>query len=119
MIESVVGVVDRPRTRAFLEFHARHPEVEAALVLHARLTCRAGVRVTFGLLWGLLRMDGKRLDDAHRPFYARLLMADYPELAGLFVTRQSGEADDWAQAYRAVGGSCGAQIAGSGHGATR
>lgn len=78
-------------------FHEKNPHVYEELRKIARDLRRRGIRrVGIALLFERLRWISKietdgdpfRLDNSHRAYYARLLMAE-PDLAGLFETRSS------------------------------
>jgi hypothetical protein len=82
----------------FREFHARNPAVYDALVAHARqLRQRGYQRCGLRMLWEVLRWesmlavhgrdDGYRLNDHLIPHYARLIMDQELDLAGMFETR--------------------------------
>jgi hypothetical protein len=83
--------------RAARAFHEANPQVYARLREIARdLRRRQVQRASIALLFERLRWisivettgDLYRLNNSHRAFYARLLMAE-PDLAGLFETRSS------------------------------
>lgn len=93
--ESDVGLEARWRA-----FHAANPEVYrrlCALALYAR--SKGAARLSINLLFERLRWelvvetvgDEFRLNNNHRPYYARELMRREPELAGLFETRALAE----------------------------
>lgn len=83
----------------FQAFHAAHPEVYAKLrSLALDLTHRGWSHLGIGMLWEALRYTTMlgygpdedqpyRLNDHFRSRYARMLMADVPELDGVFETR--------------------------------
>ena len=82
----------------FLEFHAKHPEVYAALSdlahqwrrhrPHARLGIKMLMeRVRWELALGA-RDESPRLNNNHSAFYARLLMAQEPALEGMFFLKK-------------------------------
>lgn len=85
---------------AFDEFHASNPEVYAELVKLARQVKTAGFK-KFGIrmIWERMRwsftveqvkrVDGDeyKFNDHYTPFYARLIMAQEPDLCGLFEVR--------------------------------
>lgn len=87
-----------PNERAFLKFHAEHPEVYAKLVDLARQWKhrRGRERISIGVLWEVTRWETAlgdpeadyRLNNNYRPRYARLIMEQEPDLAGLFETRR-------------------------------
>jgi hypothetical protein len=88
------------REEGFNQFHQRNPEVYRILVLRAFNMKRYGCKsYSMRTLWEVLRweLDRKRmknpasekyeLNDHWPPFYARLIMAEHPELQGFFETR--------------------------------
>lgn len=81
---------------AFAEHHAKHPEVYEALVRLARQArSRGHQRIGIGMLWEVLRWETTigdhgaeyRLNNDHRSRYARLVMDQEADLAGIFETR--------------------------------
>jgi len=82
----------------FEAFHAAHPEVYRTLRRLAREWARKhrGERCGMKMLWAVMRWElrmGDRsaeyaLNNDYTSRYARLLMAEEPELGGLFETRQ-------------------------------
>lgn len=93
----------------FEKFRTENPGVERLLVdLASQVTSRGMKKVGFDLLWGQVRWfftiraatdDAEyNLNDHLRPFWARMLMCEYPAIDGLFDTRKATEADDWAYA---------------------
>jgi hypothetical protein len=83
----------------FEDFRATNPHVEASLVRLARQAHRRGHRkIGIELLFAVLRWEtmmktndpssGFKLNDHYTSRYARLLMDKYPDLEGLFETRQ-------------------------------
>lgn len=83
----------------FWRFHARHPEVFAALRrLSLALVDRGYQHLGIGMLWETLRYntmlgstpdeDVYRLNDHYRSRYARLLMETEPRLEGVFELRR-------------------------------
>ena len=90
--------------RAYLEHRRAHPEVYTELVrLTRRLARRGHRRLGVGMLWEVLRWQildrtdagelaeqGPLLNNNHRAFYAREIMATEPGLAGIFETRRQG-----------------------------
>lgn len=83
---------------AFNEFHAEHPEVYRQLVRLAREWrshghAKLGIATLFEKLrweWhvsGLEDKDGFKLNNNYRALYARKIMADNPDLDGLFEIR--------------------------------
>lgn len=94
-----------PISEQFEQFHAANPAVYKTLRWLARDWQRrtSGRKIGFPALyerarWELgLRTDGDQflLNNNFRPYYSRLLMAQEPDLAGMFETRRSPEADEW------------------------
>jgi hypothetical protein len=93
--------VDESRIdRAFAEFHAANPDVYRCLVSLARdLRARGHQRLGIGMLFEVVRWqrhmttvdaDGFKLNNNYRSRYARLIMADEPDLAGAFELRELG-----------------------------
>lgn len=82
----------------FQAFHRAHPEVFAAfrrlaLDLYHRGYHRWGAGAIFEILRYQSAISGKpdeawKLNNNYRSRYARLLMAEHPELAGFFETRE-------------------------------
>lgn len=99
-LAAVPYVGDGPIAVAFLDFHARHPEVYAHLVtLCRRARSRGLTRLGIGQLWEVLRWEISldtlpdprerfELNNVYRSRYARLIMAAEPDLAGVFETRR-------------------------------
>ena len=89
-----------PLEESFLVFHCANPDVYAALVELALKGLRIGrmKRGSINQLFEVLRWDKTihtdpgadpfKLNNNHRPYYARLIMACEPELAGWFETRK-------------------------------
>ena len=92
-----------PASRAFWAFHIAHPEVYAEIVRRGRLArARGFTQYSIRDIWGSMRWEfdvaeGRpgerivgvgRLNNNHTPFYADLIMAQEPELAGFFKTRR-------------------------------
>jgi hypothetical protein len=84
--------------REFQEFHAENPQVFRELERRAAALVRAGVRrIGIALLYESARYDyairttGEpwKLNNSHRAFYARLLIAAHPEWVGIIETRRS------------------------------
>lgn len=82
----------------FREFHRDHPEVYRQLVSLARQWMSAGHRklgiatLFEKLRWewhvnGLMDDDGFKLNNNYRALYARKIMAENPDLDGIFETR--------------------------------
>jgi hypothetical protein len=83
--------------RAFAAFHAAHPEVYATLARLARVALARGrSRIGIKRLWEVMRWDldvgeddGEfKLNNNYPSRYARLLMRQERDLAGLFETRE-------------------------------
>ena len=84
----------------FQAFHARHPDVYEYLVSFAYQAIDAGrTRIGIGMLFEVLRWEWTitglpddaelwKLNNNYRSRYARLIMADHPELDGLFEVRE-------------------------------
>ena len=83
----------------FLEFHRRHPEVYAALSKFAHQwrdrkgpDARLGIKMVIERVRWELALGAKdespRLNNNHSAFYARLLMAQEPELEGMFMLKK-------------------------------
>ena len=83
----------------FLEFHAKHPEVYAALSRFAHQwrdrkgpDARLGIKMVIERVrWELAlgaRDETPRLNNNHSAFYARLLMAQEPALEGMFFLKK-------------------------------
>ena len=83
----------------FLEFHAKHPEVYAALSKFAHQwrdrkgpDARLGIKMVIERVRWELSLGAKdetpRLNNNHSAFYARLLMAQEPALAGIFFLKK-------------------------------
>jgi len=85
----------------FAAFHQANPHVFDNLArLALDLKARGASRVGIGMLFEVLRWqyalrtsgDDYRLNNNHRAFYARKLMADVPDLAGMFEVREQRSA---------------------------
>lgn len=84
-------------TERFRQFHEGHPHVYDTLARLAReWVGRTGGRVGIAALWERMRWElsvetteTPRLNNSYRAFYARLLMAQEPDLAGVFNVRCS------------------------------
>lgn len=92
-----LGLFDSPLESAFRQYHDRHPEVWRYLVrLVGQLQRRGRDRYGIAALWERLRWhfsiergeEEFKLNNNHKAYYARLLMARYPQYAGFFQTRQ-------------------------------
>lgn len=89
---------DRRLDERFAEFHALHPEVYVELVKRTReaLAAAPGRRVGIRMVWERMRwhfhvnggLDGFKLNDGLTSRYSRLIMAQEPDLAGVFETRE-------------------------------
>jgi hypothetical protein len=86
--------------KRFWGFHAANPEVYASLVRLARefRRMRPAKNIGIALLYERLRWDFTmqtlsddefKLTNDYRAFYSRLIMQREPDLAGLFVTKES------------------------------
>ena len=87
--------------KKFRLFHFDNPQVFTTLVSMARdfRSVRPGRQIGIATLWEALRwhysLDIKKSDDAyklnnnHKAFYARMMMAAHEDLEGLFVLRES------------------------------
>ena len=99
---STVEVDGRPTwvkdelSEAWWKFHITHPAVYDELVrLSRRLIDRGHKRLGLKMLWETLRYNTMlgdstgeyRLTNNHTAFYARLLMEQEPDLAGIFELR--------------------------------
>lgn len=84
---------------AFWQFHAANPHVYATLCFLARQWIavhgrgKLGVKMLFERARWEIAMDtrdvsGFKLNNNHTAFYARLLMANEPDLLGVFNLRQ-------------------------------
>jgi len=91
--------VESVHERAFRKFHMEHPDVYAALVRLAREWVAAGRgKLGIGALYERARWELSlsakstdaefKLNNNHRAFYARLIMAQEPDLADLFELRK-------------------------------
>lgn len=91
---------------AFQEFHAKHPEVYHQLVRLARQWVAAGrVRIGIATLYermrwewhvgGIQDKDGYRLNNNFQALYARKIMAENPDLDGLFQLRERRASKKW------------------------
>jgi len=83
--------------RQFRAFHARNPQVYQTLVRLSREARAKGHRhISIKMIWEVLRYDsmtkttGKpwKLNNSHTSYYARLIMAQEPDLDGIFETRE-------------------------------
>jgi hypothetical protein len=83
--------------REFYDFHAKNPAVYRKLVELARQAKASGrTRVGIGMLYEVVRWhvflittdDEYKLNNNHRSRYARLIMEQEPDLAGIFELRE-------------------------------
>ncbi len=83
----------------FEAFHARHPDVYASLVTLAYQAHVNRNRIGIGMLFEVLRWEWTiaglpddaeefKLNNNYRSRYARLIMAEHPDLDGLFELRE-------------------------------
>lgn len=82
----------------FTEFHKANPHVMRLLVQLAREAKDSGAtKLGMRMLWERLRWSlvvetqdesGFKLNDHYPPLYSRLIMANHPELDGLFEVRE-------------------------------
>jgi hypothetical protein len=89
---------DAITAQRFADFHAANPQVYATLLRFALEAKRAGrTRMSINLLAERLRWhstvevngDEFRVNNNLRPYFARLLMEQEPELSGFFETRKA------------------------------
>jgi hypothetical protein len=89
---------DEVSAARFAEYHAENPQVYEVLRRFALEAKRAGrERLSIGALFERVRwetsVDGNgdsfKVNNSHRSFYARLLMAQEPDLRGFFETRRA------------------------------
>lgn len=84
---------------AFAEFHTANPDVYNTLVEMTReLKQKGHTKVGIGMLFEVMRWQhmrawekdemGFKLNHNFRSYYARLIMADEPDLDGIFEIRQ-------------------------------
>jgi hypothetical protein len=87
------------KEKDFWEFHEANPKVYRLLVDYARRWRGANPSGTLGidLIYALLRWDFSvttttpnkfKLSNNHKPYYARLIMKNNPNLKGIFVTKK-------------------------------
>jgi len=97
--EQLVTLTPASRTiqEAFDEFHALNPWVYEHLVRLARdLRVRGATRIGIGMLFEVLRWqywrqtegDAFKLNNNYRSRYARRIMENEPDLAGIFEVRE-------------------------------
>lgn len=96
---NVIEDEDDPRSGTLVEraerFHQRNPAVYHYAVSICRWARARGIRhYGIGAVWEIMRFkyletygDIYKLNNNHRAFYARLVMAQEPDLAGFFQTR--------------------------------
>lgn len=99
-------------TERFLEFHQENPHVYRVLVRLAREWVQTTGRKKLAIKtlferarWELAvhtNASDFRLNNNYTAFYARMIMANEPDLAGIFDLRAS-EADKWLAAKDAAG----------------
>lgn len=95
--------------RQFERFHAENPHVYETLVQLAREWVKQTSRRKLGIKtlyerarWEIVlatKTPDYQLNNNYTAFYARLIMHENPDLAGMFNLRLS-EADQWLQHYR-------------------
>ncbi len=105
-----------PIAERFEEFDRDNPAVFTTMVRLARKARGEGLeKVGIDLIYNVARWElrlqtttegaGFRLNDHYRAFYARKVMRECPDLAGIFDLRRS-EADAWVAAkYDTAGGA--------------
>jgi hypothetical protein len=96
-IDEILGT--KSPDELFAEFHEANPHVYDELVKAARLfreqtgRDKCGMSLLFGRARWVLSLqtsgDAFRLNNNFVPFYSRLVMAQEPDLAGMFDTRRS------------------------------
>jgi hypothetical protein len=95
---SQLELLESETTRHFREFHAKNPKVYAAMVRLARQAKGRGrTKVGIELLANVVRWEmwmnttdpnsDFKLNSNYKPFYARLIMQQEPDLVGFFDTR--------------------------------
>lgn len=95
---TAVSIKGKTKSEAFAEFHEANPHVYRNLVkLAAKMAAMGRKRTGICLLYENLRWEYNlhttveetdfRLPNDYKPFYARLIMRDNPELADIFETR--------------------------------
>lgn len=80
----------------FLKFHDQHPEVYELLKRFALEAITAGRKqlsialLTERIRWETSVIGGNefKLNNNHRPFYARMFMDEFPQYEGFFRTRK-------------------------------
>jgi hypothetical protein len=95
--DAVPGKSTEQMEREFLAFHKAHPEVYEVLCKLAREQLRRGRKhLGISALYERCRYEfgmgdkatAPHLNNNHRAFYARLMMAQEPDLAGVFELRK-------------------------------
>jgi hypothetical protein len=96
-IDEILGV--KTPEQVFADFHETNPHVYDEIVRAARLfrqqtgRSKCGMTLLFGRVRWVLATettgDAFRLNNNFVPFYSRLIMAQEPDLAGMFDTRRS------------------------------
>ncbi len=94
----------KSKSEAFEKFHQENPDLYRVLVAQARRWVRATGRHRLGIasLFETARWEVSisttdpdfKIPNDHKPFYARLIMVQEADLAGLFELRRA-EADEW------------------------
>jgi hypothetical protein len=96
MQQSMDFGIETETTRKFREFHAKNPQVYKTLVRLAREAKAKGKsKISIELLINRMRWEmwinaddpnqkEFKFSNDYKPFYARLIMEDNPELAGIF-----------------------------------
>lgn len=102
---------DKTAAQRFEEFHEANPKVYIVLVRLAREWIRRTGRSKIGIgalfertRWeiAITTSDPEfKLNNDFRAYYARLIMAEHPDLADLFEVRTSA-ADEWIHTYKAA-----------------
>jgi hypothetical protein len=97
-------VFDADMAARFEQFHEMNPRVYETLLHLSREWLRrmGGRKCGIGALFERMRWEIQlatsdpefKVNNNFRAFYARLLMANHPELVGMFELRHS-EADEW------------------------
>lgn len=99
-VEATAPELEATHEARFARFHSDNPHVYRRLVDLARSAKARGKRVGIGMLFEVLRYefvietssdDGFRLNNNHRAFYARAIMANEPDLDGFFETRAQND----------------------------
>jgi hypothetical protein len=96
-VEEGMAMFPRSIDDRFAEFHAEFPAVYLNLVRLAReAVVRGHKRIGIGMLWEVLRWETQigdhratyKLNDHYRSRYARLIIAQEPDLAEVFEIRE-------------------------------